>query len=467
MEKKKRLLTNTIIIGIGKFSSQIIVFLMLPLYTSQLTTSEYGIYDTLIAIAAFLTPFVTLLFEESMFRYLIEYRDSEKKSLVISNTLIYCVLSLIFFSIFYLIACIFLDFQYKGYFLIYIIFNVIYSISNAIARGLGKIKEYSISNFIANILTVIFNLISILIFKLGVPGLFISYSLGIFFAVMFIILKLDIYKYFSIKNFDKPLFKDMVKYSLPLVPNSISWSIINVSDRVMLTYMCSSSMNGIYSVANKFPQAMGSIYNFFSIAWKESASLELGDKKYYSEIFEKVIKLLLLAGTYILLVLPWVYELFVNDSFMESYIYVPILLLAMIFSNLSEYFSGILIAYKNTKTIGITTIISAVINIIINLVLMRKMGIWAASISTLISTCVVYILRKKIIKGYTDIKLNIIKVIPYCLLLFISIVAYYIQNIIFRIMIFIVCCVVTIFYNKNLIKKYISLLKRKKQKKSE
>ena len=103
MEKKKKLLLNTVIIGIGKFSSQIIVFLMLPLYTSHLSTGEYGTYDSLIAIATFLTPFITMLFEESMFRYLIEYRNSEKKSKVISNTLIFCILSLICFSILYFI----------------------------------------------------------------------------------------------------------------------------------------------------------------------------------------------------------------------------------------------------------------------------------------------------------------------------------------------------------------------------
>ena len=176
MEKKKKLLLNTVIIGIGKFSSQIIVFLMLPLYTSHLSTGEYGTYDSLIAIATFLTPFITMLFEESMFRYLIEYRNSEKKSKVISNTLIFCILSLICFSILYFIFCLFVDFEYKEYFIVYIIFNVLYSISNAVARGLGKIKEYSISNFIANVLMVVFNLISILILKLGVPGLFISFS---------------------------------------------------------------------------------------------------------------------------------------------------------------------------------------------------------------------------------------------------------------------------------------------------
>ena len=464
MEKKKKLLLNTVIIGIGKFSSQIIVFLMLPLYTSHLSTGEYGTYDSLIAIATFLTPFITMLFEESMFRYLIEYRNSEKKSKVISNTLIFCILSLICFSILYFIFCLFVDFEYKEYFIVYIIFNVLYSISNAVARGLGKIKEYSISNFIANALMVVFNLISILILKLGVPGLFISYSMGIFFAILFVAMKLNIKEYFSIKNFDKKLFVDMFKYSLPLVPNSISWSIINVSDRVMLTYMCSSSINGIYSVSNKFPQAMGSLYNFFSIAWKESASVELGDNKYYTEIFEKIIKLLLIVATLILLFLPWVYGIFVSESFIDSFYYVPILLIAMMFSNISEFYSGILIAYKNTKLIGLTTISSAVINILINLILMKKFGILAASISTLVSTSFICILRKNIIKKYVEIKIEYSKTWIYIILLLVAIGTYYLNNNLIRAIINIVYCCLLIVLNKSVINMMFAFMKKERKK---
>ena len=69
---KRELIKNTIIVAIGKFSTQIISFLLLPLYTSILTTSEYGIYDFLITVAVFLVPMITLLLEESMFRFLID-----------------------------------------------------------------------------------------------------------------------------------------------------------------------------------------------------------------------------------------------------------------------------------------------------------------------------------------------------------------------------------------------------------
>lgn len=455
MGKKKNLLINVLIIGIGKFSSQIIVFLMLPLYTSQLSTGEYGIYDTLISIATFLVPFITMLFEESMFRYLIEYRDNEKKDIIISNTLIFCISNITIFTFIYCIFCMFFNFTYKWYFLFYIIFNVLYIVSNAIARGLGEIKIYSISNFIANVCMVILNLITILLFKLGVRGLFISYCIGIMIAILFVIVKIDIFKYFKINKFDKKLFKEMFKYSLPLVPNSISWSIINVSDRVMLTSLCSSSLSGIYSVSNKFPQVMGSVYNFFSIAWKESASVEKGDTEYYSDIFNKIIKLLFIAEIFILCILPTAFNLIIAREYIDAYKYIPILLIAMLFSNISEFFSGILIAYKKTKVIGITTMIAALINIIINFICIKRYGIWAAAFSTMISTFLVMLIRAIVIQKIVQINLKIKTLWKYIICTIISIYVYYLNSIFLHLMFAALIYLIFIIFNLKDIKIFL------------
>ncbi|MCS4586081.1 oligosaccharide flippase family protein [Clostridium perfringens] len=77
--KKKRLIRNTGIIAIGNLSTKLVSFLLLPLYTSVLTTSEYGIVDYIFSISTFCVPFVTLLMEESMFRFLIDCKSQKEK----------------------------------------------------------------------------------------------------------------------------------------------------------------------------------------------------------------------------------------------------------------------------------------------------------------------------------------------------------------------------------------------------
>ena len=92
---KKELMKNTIIIALGKFSTQVISYLLLPLYTSILTTSEYGIYDFLVTACIFIVPFITLLMEESMFRFLIDENNDDGKIKVMSNACIYSILSMV------------------------------------------------------------------------------------------------------------------------------------------------------------------------------------------------------------------------------------------------------------------------------------------------------------------------------------------------------------------------------------
>ena len=87
MNQKKQLVKNTLIIAIGKLSTQIISYILLPLYTAKLSPSEYGIYDFICTISLFLCPIITLLMEESMFRFLIDAVSKNEEKRIISKTM--------------------------------------------------------------------------------------------------------------------------------------------------------------------------------------------------------------------------------------------------------------------------------------------------------------------------------------------------------------------------------------------
>ena len=78
MNHENQLIKNTFIIALGKLGTQIVSFLLLPLYTEKLVPSEMGIYDFLITLCNFIQPIITLLMEESMFRF---FKEKEKGSL--------------------------------------------------------------------------------------------------------------------------------------------------------------------------------------------------------------------------------------------------------------------------------------------------------------------------------------------------------------------------------------------------
>lgn len=452
MSRKKDLMLNTIIIAIGKISTQVISVLLLPIYTSILTVNEYGTYDLIITIAVFLLPFVTLLMEESMFRFLIDADTDKKKKQVISQTCIYIIVSSIFFSILIFIIGQIFNIKDTGIFIMYLIANVISSLKNTIVRGLGKIKLYAISNFISSLMIIICNIIFIVYFKYGYYGLLYSSIIANLLVSIVIFIKINIFKFISIKDLNREKMKEMIKFSIPLVPNSISWAVINLSDRLVISSVLGTAANGIYSMAYKFPNIIDTIYNFFYIAWKESASKAIKDEDsddFYNKVYNSLKNFLYSITVGMIACLPFVFSLLIKKEFTEAYLYIPILVLAIYFSNISGYYGGIFSAYKNTSIMGKSTLIGSVLNLLIDIILIKLIGIWAAAISTLISTYVVYILRKRQINKI--VKLNEMSPLPRILIFILALISYYIKNVFVSAIILVIVVAFCIYTNKEIL----------------
>ena len=203
MNQKKELIKNTIIISIGKFSTQLVSFLLLPLYTSLLTTSEYGQYDFLNTISIFLFFFVTLLMEEGMFRFLIDAKNDKDKREIFSATMIFSLLSFLVWSILIFIVGYFLDYPYTIYLIFYILASILSALAGSSARGMSKFKLYSLFSFLSSLATIVLNILFIVVLKMGLPSLFLSYIIGNSLVSIWLLLKIKILKYVKLKYINK------------------------------------------------------------------------------------------------------------------------------------------------------------------------------------------------------------------------------------------------------------------------
>lgn len=454
MNQKKQLLKNTVIIAIGKLSTQIVSFLLLRLYTSKLTTAEYGTYDFLVTLSTFLLPIITMLMEESMFRFLIDAEDLKSKKRVITATIAYTTVGTIIFTLIAGIAMGMMQYEYTIVFLLFIISNILIGLSNALARGTGKIKLYSFSNFILGASTIALNIVFIVGFKWGVNGLLWSNTVANSITAIVVLIKLHLPQFISKKDLDKKTMSEMLRYSIPLVPNNLSWIIISLSDRLMLTWMIGANANGLYSIANKFPNIIYTFYGFFSTAWKESAARILKEEnkvEYYNSIYKDIKFFLKAIVLGLIAIMPFAFPLLVDSSYNEAYIYIPALVISIYYTNMSNFYGGIFTAYKNTKIMGSTTVVAAIMNVVLNLVFIPRFGIWAATLSTLISNVIVFAYRRYRLKEY--IRLNEEFNYAFWILLVITLITYYKNNMILNIIMFIVVLAYCIITNKNFIKK--------------
>ena len=253
MSRNTILLKNTLIILFGKVCTQLISYLLLPIYTTVLSTEEYGTVDLLITYVTLIAPAITLQMEAAVFRFLIDVRDdAEGVSRIMTNSLTCIGGTLGIFLVGYSILTCFIDFKYALPFAACIVANALVSIFLQIARGLGDNATYAVGSAVSGIFTIVFNILFIVVFPFGVVGMLSATALAQFLATIYVLVKTRAFRYFDWHKLDFSVVKDMSRYSLPLIPNSLSWWVIGVSDRTLVTMFLGVQANGILAVATKF-----------------------------------------------------------------------------------------------------------------------------------------------------------------------------------------------------------------------
>ena len=147
MNEKNRLIRNTGIIAIGNLSNKVVSFLLLPLYTALLSTEEYGIIDYIYTLSAFIVPFVTLLMDEAIFRFLIDCKTKEDKAKVISCCTFIVCLGLIVLMIIGIPILNFFNYTYGFILLSYVVSSSISMMVSALLRGIGHTDQYAVFNY--------------------------------------------------------------------------------------------------------------------------------------------------------------------------------------------------------------------------------------------------------------------------------------------------------------------------------
>ena len=221
--------------------------------------------------------------------------------------------------------------------------------------------------------------------------------------------------------------------------------------------------NGIYAISNKFPTIINTVYNYFAIAWKESAAKALHSdesSKYYNKIYVSLRNLVYSATIVVIAAIPFVFNILINKSYSEAYLYIPILVFSVYFSNMASFYGGIFSAYKQTKIIGSTTLVAAIINLAINLIFIKLFGIYAAAISTFISSVFLYVYRKKKIYELVNLKhskdMNITILITLVVFL-----AYYSGNMFFKFIALLFALAYACMMNRDTIKLFAGRFSRR------
>lgn len=413
MSEKSRLVKNTGLIAIGNFGAKMVSFLLLPLYTSILSTAEYGTYDFIVAVSAFLLPVTTMAMHEAMFRFIIDTGSKgEAFKKIISNALCMVLAGVSLLGIILVGLGSTGIIQSGVYIWLYVTASALYTFSNNMLRGLGRIKEYAIISSSKNILQLVLNVMVIAILRWGMHGLLFSLCVSEVMAFVIVAVKVKIWQQFKLSYVSVEEIKPMLRYSLPLIPNALCAQIINLSDRLVISGFMGASSNGIYSVSYKFPNMVETVYHYFYTAWSESASRVMAKGKeeavkYYQSLHDTISNLMFSVIISMIAGMPILFRIFVRGDYIKGFDYIWILLLAMYFDSLAKFYSGLFTAVKKTNIMAISTLIAAIVNLTINIGLIRFIGLYAAAGSTLIADVVLVFFRRRYITKDIPLKTNV------------------------------------------------------------
>lgn len=466
MSKERTFLKNTTIIVVGKVCTQCISFFLLPLYTSILTRTEYGTVDLLNTYITLLLPIISLQMEQGFFRFLIESREDVDRCNNIFSTAFWGLSASNFlFSVLLVIGIISFDIPY-GFFLITNILISSYS-SNLLGatRGLGLYSIYSIGSFLIGISTILFNILFIVYLKMGVQGMLLAYFCANFVGAIYCFIKLHSLKMLRKGKFSLKLYREMVKYTLPLVPNTISWWIINASDRTIISSILGVAANGIFSVANKFSGVYITVYSLFNMTLTENVVLysktEEG-KSFLTDIMNGYIRFFSCICLGIIACMPFVFPYMVNNQFADSYNQIPILMLGTMFNVSVGLCTTLYVANKKSSKIAKFSSISAIINIVTNLCMIKFIGLYAASVSTCISYFSTTLMMYFDLKKTNDIiKVDFFYLSSFIIVMLGTIGVYYYGNIIFKLITFVFVFCYSIFTVRNYLKPLIDIILNK------
>lgn len=410
MNKYQTLANNTIILAIGQFGSKMLVYVMLKFYTNMLGADGFGDVNNIINASSLLISVVTLSINEGVLRYALDKANNGKHVLSIGiNTAIIGLV--IFAAAVPLVGLIEMLSGYQWLIYMYVATGSIKGICAIYVRARGHVKLFAVDGILTTLAVILLNLLLLGVFNLGVVGYVLSVSLGDLISIIFLTLKAKLYKQYRPLGNDPALAKAMLRYSIPLMPTTVMWWIINVSDTFMVTAIHGSAANGVYSFAFKFPNLAAIVVGIFSQAWHMSAITERNSRKisqFYSNVFSMIQTVMYIAASGILLVLrPIIMPFFGSEGFEGAYMYVPFLISAVIFQSFNNFLSSIYEACNKTTHSFISSVIGAVSNVVLNLILLNSpMGVLGAALATLVSYALVYIYRAIDTKKYLYMKVN-------------------------------------------------------------
>ena len=395
-KKYTTLVSNTLLFAISNFSSKLLSFFIRPYLSYALDSPDVmGVSSLLQQATNLLIPVVSLGVAYAVIRFGLD-KENDKSSVFVNGAATICVGFLVLLLAMPLVRLIPNAAEYLGFLYLCVLASCLRTLCTQFIRSRLMNRLVAIDGVLTTLSLLVYYLIFLSVFKLGATGFLLANALADLTSMVFVFIAGGCWRYFKPKAFSMALWKDMLRYCLPMIPASISFWVINASDMFFVQGMCEGyggrSGNhwvGLLSAGYFLPQIITILGGIFYEAWQLSAVTEETDREaFFSKIFRVYASVLM--------------RVFKAEYF-DAWTFVPFLTLCSMLTCLNQFLNSIYVVYKRSTGSLFTMLAGAVLNLVLNYFFILLWGPWGVTPASFLSLLLVFLLRAYSTRGLLEI----------------------------------------------------------------
>lgn len=399
---------NIILFSVSGFVPKLLSLILVPIYTSCLSRAEYGISDLITTTVSLLIPIFTLDIQDAVMRFALD-KEYKKEDVFSGAVKIMLTGFVIVCAGVFIVSQLRLHGMQDNYLLFFILMyftTSAYNIVSLFCRGIDKVTVMTVSSILNSVITLSANILFLVVFKWGLNGYLLANTIGSLTALVWCFWGAKLYRYIK-WNVSRAVVQNMITFSAPLIISVIAWWVNSASDRYILTWISGIAVSGLYAAAYKIPNLLSVFQNIFAQAWSISAVKEF-DKNdsdgFIGNMYTMMNFAMSVICSGIMIVNIPISKILFSNSFFEAWKYVPPLLISVVFNAMSLFIGSIFTAVKDTKTLSVSTVIGAAVNIVCNFILIYFCGAYGAAVATLLGYAVTLVMRHVILRKHICLK---------------------------------------------------------------
>ena len=364
--------------------------------------------DLIAQTANLLIPLAAVGICDGIFRFALDSTE-DRRRILSTGVSILCIGSVLLVGLIQLLR---LFDSFRGYIPLIAMYVIAANFHSAFAgyvRAQGRTALFAVQGILNTVLTILLNILFLVSFDLGSTGYVLSVVVADSLMTVFLFFVAKLYRDISPGLVRWDTAKAMLKFSIPYVPTTMMWLITSVSDRYVVAAYCGESINGLYAAAYKLPTLLSLVSGVFVEAWHFSTVKDANEEEkadFFGTVYVNFMSVMVMGASVLIAGSTILTRILLADSYYDSWQYVPLLVVATTFSTLVSFLGSVYFLKKKSTLSMLTAMSGAVINVILNFVMIPDHGAMGAAMATFISYLAVFLIRSYDTRRYLRFPLH-------------------------------------------------------------